>query len=1124
MDRYELLLMAESSPERERWTARDRRLGRSVELVLLAGPVRLARVEAFLREAHVTSTLTHGAIPLVLDVGRAAQDRPYYVLPPTSGRPLTDVIAEVHAASPRGAWGTTADGWDFERLLDQLGHLADALAHAHERGVVHGSLNAERAWVEATLQVRGWGHAPIRSPYLAPEQQVGGATAPGPSADVYALGTILVLILIGEPPADTSEASLRLQLQDRRISPRLARLAREACALRPRHRPRNAGMFAEQLADARREARRDGLRHERFRQADRAYTLLPPKGRRVLAELLLRLLSPDGARASMAIVELERLGDLTPSQVDRIVTHAIAARLLSKQSDRDGVERTLVIADDELVSGWGLLRALLDADPQAVERREALDASARRWLAGGQRRSGLPRRRELADLEGWLRHAQPLLTPLEQRFIAAARAEHARATRGEHRARSVLLTLFGGVLAATSYGAFTLNQSRVSAEATALWQRSDTLLQRARTERPARAEALTAAALTITPHRQAAGDAILQKLRRPADRHSVFPVEPSAPVVAAGWRDDGDVLWSLSATGLLQRWRSDTGTPLPSLHIESEGVVAKNGTLLLTSDQSGTVHLTTLTGTARLPPLRHPERILALAADPEGERIATATATRLRIWPVPGLEPEFVRDLPQAATALEFWGEALVWGDAEGRLFRWAPPGEPRLLRTLDGPIHLLNARDDHLLAGTRVGDAWVLASDGAARPTAAVSAAALHPRGLQAAAEGSGRVVIRDIASGSIVDETDGGRVVALTWAEDSLLIATETGDLRVWQSAAVQRRRRIPCGETTAARIVRMGDQVLLRSGDVWCDAAGVLPGSGDVAAADPTRVIRGSPDEQVLTVWDRRSATVLGTLRLPIADLLAADADADALTTVSASGEVRRWSLQDGHLLTRTTLSTPLEAAWLRGGRVLGRTSSGIHGWALPDGRPLGPLVHVPPDAPATGAGIAVTPLAGRLRQWDLISWTTLPDRLGLPPFAVDRRGDALAWRRADDRIQIARSEVADMELDGTGRPTAIALDDDRVAIASSTRLEVWRLPDHAPTHTLPLQTAPTDLAFSRDGRLLMTDRGVIAWDLADEERTGPRSNLRVCADLEIVAVVPFPAPETAWAPAEHCGRRD
>lgn len=90
--------------------------------------------------------------------------------------------------------------------------LLSALAHMHEKGLVHRDVKPENLIVAGTLEARLVdfdlsGPAleafkkPLRVgtlPYLAPEQVLG--QSPGPEADVYAAGVILYWVLSGEHP------------------------------------------------------------------------------------------------------------------------------------------------------------------------------------------------------------------------------------------------------------------------------------------------------------------------------------------------------------------------------------------------------------------------------------------------------------------------------------------------------------------------------------------------------------------------------------------------------------------------------------------------------------------------------------------------------------------------------------------------------------------------------------------------------------------------------------------------------------------------------------------------------------------------------------------------------------
>ncbi|APD09386.1 MULTISPECIES: serine/threonine-protein kinase [Thermus] len=99
-----------------------------------------------------------------------------------------------------------------KRALLVFRQLLSALAHMHERGLVHRDVKPENIIVAGTDEARLVdfdlsGPAleafkkPLRVgtlPYLAPEQVLG--QSPGPEADVYAAGVILYWILAGEHP------------------------------------------------------------------------------------------------------------------------------------------------------------------------------------------------------------------------------------------------------------------------------------------------------------------------------------------------------------------------------------------------------------------------------------------------------------------------------------------------------------------------------------------------------------------------------------------------------------------------------------------------------------------------------------------------------------------------------------------------------------------------------------------------------------------------------------------------------------------------------------------------------------------------------------------------------------
>ena len=189
------------------YAARDTELGREVALKVAAldGQDAQARLR---REAQHASRLSHPHICHIYDVGRA-DDQLFVVMERVDGRSLADIISEgplpIASAQRYGS------------------EIADALAHAHERGVTHRDLKSTNVMVTArgvkvldfglarmldTHQIDALSHSQ-RSltgegmiagtlPYMAPELLRGERG--DQRADIWALGVLLHEMVGGRRP------------------------------------------------------------------------------------------------------------------------------------------------------------------------------------------------------------------------------------------------------------------------------------------------------------------------------------------------------------------------------------------------------------------------------------------------------------------------------------------------------------------------------------------------------------------------------------------------------------------------------------------------------------------------------------------------------------------------------------------------------------------------------------------------------------------------------------------------------------------------------------------------------------------------------------------------------------
>ena len=143
------------------WMANDGRLRREVafkELLPSALKNRNA-LERFLEEAQITGQLEHPGIVPIYDIGYQENGTPFYAMKLVRGETMEKEIENFHQL-PKGGpeWTLT-----FRRLLANFIDICNALAFAHDRGVLHRDLKPLNVMVGAfgeTL-VLDWGLAKV---------------------------------------------------------------------------------------------------------------------------------------------------------------------------------------------------------------------------------------------------------------------------------------------------------------------------------------------------------------------------------------------------------------------------------------------------------------------------------------------------------------------------------------------------------------------------------------------------------------------------------------------------------------------------------------------------------------------------------------------------------------------------------------------------------------------------------------------------------------------------------------------------------------------------------------------------------------------------------------------------
>jgi len=224
------------------------------------------RLTLFRREANALARLSHPGIARIFGVGREPGGSPYIAMERIEGHTLLEHVE--------------ATGLGHRARLVMAHRIAEAVGHAHDRGVLHRDLKPTNVLVreDGTPVVVDFGLARIDDEeltraslatrsgslmgtliYMSPEQ-VGGSVELEPTSDVYGLGVLLYQLLVGRLPYDLAGLSLvdaarciqttrpRIKLSDKRsLRGDLGLVLLKALEKTPARRYATAGELAAEL-------------------------------------------------------------------------------------------------------------------------------------------------------------------------------------------------------------------------------------------------------------------------------------------------------------------------------------------------------------------------------------------------------------------------------------------------------------------------------------------------------------------------------------------------------------------------------------------------------------------------------------------------------------------------------------------------------------------------------------------------------------------------------------------------------------------------------------------------------------------------------------------------------------
>jgi tRNA A-37 threonylcarbamoyl transferase component Bud32 len=247
-------------------------------------------IKRFHREAKTVTAVRHHHIINLYDFGMY-QNQPYLVMDYLEGKSLKDILKDEGALS-------------FERAGKVFEQVLDALASAHESGVVHRDLkpenimlskqNNQEDWVTLVdfglskimetgdggmdhLNITKVGDVCGSPPYMCPEQCL-SSTVVDPRSDLYSLGIVIYESLSLKLPFNAKSAiemldchlyatpiPFNFSIPEMKVCSEMTRVLNTALEKDPEKRYQNAQEFLEKLQEA---VKRDGVKHRAMKHRE----------------------------------------------------------------------------------------------------------------------------------------------------------------------------------------------------------------------------------------------------------------------------------------------------------------------------------------------------------------------------------------------------------------------------------------------------------------------------------------------------------------------------------------------------------------------------------------------------------------------------------------------------------------------------------------------------------------------------------------------------------------------------------------------------------------------------------------------------------------------------------------
>src|ERR1700751_5551344 len=187
---------------------------------------------------------------------------------------------------------------------------------------------------------------------------------------------------------------------------------------------RHGGILLSETYDA-----KGGLQGAVAAKADELFKRLSSAEQKILQRIFLRIVRPSAesgldTRRRAAFTEL-------PREAIEVVTKLANERLLVTNQSASGLEQTVEVAHEALISNWGTLRAWVNEDREFLLWRDRLGPLVAEWERAQESAEALLRGPLLIEAQKWFDERSRDLSDQERKFISASREQREQLAREE---------------------------------------------------------------------------------------------------------------------------------------------------------------------------------------------------------------------------------------------------------------------------------------------------------------------------------------------------------------------------------------------------------------------------------------------------------------------------------------------------------------------------------------------------------------------------------------------------------------------------------------------------------------------------------------------------------------------